>query len=258
MAKIHPTALVDPGAELAPDVEVGPYAIVGPHVRIGAGTRIGPHTVVTGHTTIGAHNRIFQFASIGEIPQDKKYAGEPTRLEIGDHNTIREFCTLNVGTVQDTGVTKIGNHNWLMAYCHVAHDCVVGDHVVFANDTNLAGHVTIGDHAVLGGYTGVHQFCRIGAHAITGVGSVVLQDLPPYVMVAGNPTQPHGINSEGLRRRGFSSAAIAAIKRAYKTLYRSGLSLNEARAVLAAEVEVTPELRLLLEFISVPGRGIIR
>jgi len=258
MARVHATALVDSAAELADDVEIGPYAIVGAHVRIGAGTRVGPHAVITGHTTIGRNNRIFQFGSVGEAPQDKKYAGEPTRLEIGDDNTIREFCTLNVGTVQDTGVTRIGNSNWIMAYCHVAHDCVVADHTVFANDTNLAGHVSIGDYAVLGGYTGVHQFCRVGAHAITGVGSVILQDLPPYVMVAGNPTRPHGINSEGMRRRGFSAEAIAAVKRAYKTLYRSGLSLAAAREAIAAEATSWPELTPLVEFIGVPGRGIIR
>jgi UDP-N-acetylglucosamine acyltransferase len=258
MARIHPTALVDPGAELADTVEVGPYAIVGAHVIVGAGTRIGPHAVVTGHTKIGANNRIFQFASIGEVPQDKKYAGEPTRLEIGDGNTIREFCTLNIGTAQDTGVTRVGSDNWIMAYCHIAHDCVVGDHTIFANATNLAGHVAIGDHAMLGGYTGVHQFCRVGAHAITGVGSVVLQDLPPFVMVAGNPTQPHGINSEGLRRRGFAAEAISAIKGAYKTLYRSGLTLADARAAISAQAQECPELAPLVEFLSVPGRGIIR
>jgi UDP-N-acetylglucosamine acyltransferase len=258
MPRIHPTALVDSGAELADSVEVGPYAIIGPNVRIGAGTRVGPHTVVTGHTTIGANNRIFQFASVGEAPQDKKYAGEPTRLEIGDGNTVREFCTINVGTIQDTGVTRVGNDNWIMAYCHIAHDCIVGNHTVFANDTNLAGHVTIGDYAMLGGFTGVHQFCRIGAHAITGVGSVVLQDLPPFVMVAGNPTQPHGINSEGLRRRGFAAETIAAIKTAYKTLYRSGLTLSQAREAITAQAVEFGELAPLAEFLGVPGRGIIR
>ena len=190
--RIHPTAIVEAGAELAEDVEVGPYALIGPGVRIGAGSSVGPHCVIRGLTDIGVGNRIFQFCSIGEVPQDKKYAGEPTRLVIGDRNTIREFCTFNCGTAQDAGVTRIGSDNWIMAYVHVAHDCVIGDQVIIANSTQLAGHVSIGDHAILGGFTGVHQFCSIGAHCITSVGSVVLQDIAPFVMAAGNPAEPKG------------------------------------------------------------------
>ena len=262
MARIHPTAIVDPSAELAPDVEVGPYAVVGPYVRVGEGTTIGPHAVVEGHTTIGRDNRIFQFASIGAAPQDKKYSGEPTRLEIGDRNTFREFVTINRGTVQDAGVTRIGSDNWVMAYVHVAHDCIVGDHVTFANSTNLAGHVEVGDWVTLGGFTGVHQFCKIGAHVMTGVGSVVLQDIPPFVMASGNSATAHGINSEGLKRRGFSADQINRLRRAYRTLYRSGLTLDEARARLAEEAtadDVAAEaLALLSGFLSRVTRGIVR
>jgi len=254
----HPTALIHPGAKLADDVEVGAYSIIGEHVEIGAGTVIGPHVVINGHTRIGQHNHVFQFCSLGEIPQDKKYAGEPTRLEIGDHNTIRECCTINLGTAQDVGVTRIGNHNWIMAYVHVAHDCQVGNHVIFANSTQLAGHVTVDDHAILGGFTGVHQFCQIGAHVMTGVGSVVLQDIPPYVTVSGNPLAPHGINSEGLKRRGFSSGAVMAIKRAYKTLYKSGLTLEQAKEAILAQATEHHELNLLADFISHTQRGIVR
>jgi UDP-N-acetylglucosamine acyltransferase len=258
MAAIHPTAIVHPGAKLGKEVEIGAYSLVGEHVEIGDGSRIGPHVVVTGHTRIGAGNRIFQFCSIGEEPQDKKYAGEPTRLEIGDHNVIREFCTFNAGTAQDLGVTRLGHHNWIMAYVHVAHDCVVGDHTVFANNATLAGHVHIGDYTILGGFTGVHQFCRVGAHVITGIASVVRQDVPPFLTVAGNPLAPHGINAEGLKRRGFSSEALAGLKRAYKTLYKSGLSLAEAQAAIAAEAERLPELAPLADFLATSGRGIVR
>jgi UDP-N-acetylglucosamine acyltransferase len=215
--------------------------------------------VINGPTRIGRENRIFQFASLGEMPQDKKYGGEATRLEIGDRNTIREFCTFNRGTVQDAGVTRIGNDNWIMAYVHIAHDCQVGNHTIFANNAQLAGHVHVGDWAILGGFTGVHQFVRVGAHCITGVGSVVLQDIPPYVMAAGNPAAPHGINSEGLKRRGFAPETIAAIKRAYKTVYRSGLKLDEAAAKIAAEAQAgVAALAPLAEFLATPGRGIIR
>ncbi len=256
--RIHPTAIIDPHAELDGDVEVGPYSIVGPGAEIGAGTRIGPHVVIGPHTRIGARNVIFQFSSIGETPQDKKYQGEPTRLEIGDDNTIREFCTLNRGTMQDAGVTRVGNNNWIMAYVHLAHDCQVGDHTIFANNAQLAGHVHVGDHAILGGFTVVHQFCRLGAHSITAMGTILLQDLPPYVMASGNTAVPHGINSEGLRRRGYTAAAITAIKRAYKALYKSGLSFEEARAGIAAESALQPELKLLADFLSAAGRGIIR
>ena len=258
MARIHPTALVDPAARLGDTVEIGAYTIVGPHVEVDEGTHIGPHAVLTGHTCIGRDNRIFQFVSLGEEPQDKKYAGEPTRLEIGDRNVIREFCTFNTGTVQDAGVTRLGNDNWVMAYVHIAHDCVVGNNTIFANNASLAGHSHIGDYAILGGFTGVHQFCRVGAHVITGIASVVRQDIPPYITVAGSPAAPHGINSEGLKRRGFSPEAISAIKRAYKTLYKSGLGLAEAQAAIAAEVEAHPELAALADFLAVSGRGILR
>ena len=258
MSTIHATAIVHPGARLGKGVEIGPYSLIGEHVEIGDGSRIGPHVVVTGHTRIGTGNRIFQFCSIGEAPQDKKYADEPTRLDIGDHNVIREFCTLNTGTAQDTGITRVGDHNWIMAYVHVAHDCVIGHHTIFANNATLAGHVHIGDHAILGGFTGVHQFCRIGAHVITGIASVVRQDVPPFLTVAGNPLAPHGINAEGLKRRGFSAEALAGLKRAYKTLYRAGLSLAEAQAAIAADADSLPELRPLADFLAQSGRGIVR
>lgn len=257
-SEIHPTAIVHPGARLGPDVSVGPYSIVGEHVEIGAGTRIGPHVVIHGHTRIGSDNRIFQFSSLGEIPQDKKYSGEPTRLEIGDRNTIREFCTFNCGTAQDAGLTRVGSDNWIMAYVHLAHDCQVGDNTIFANNAQLAGHVHVGDFAILGGFTVVHQFVRIGAHSITAMGTILLQDLPPYVMAAGNTAKPYGINSEGLKRRGFSAEAIAALKRAYKQIYRAGIPLEEAKASLAREAAVSPELTLLSEFLDAAGRGIVR
>lgn len=257
-AGIHPTAIVDPSARLAADVSVGPYSVIGAGVEIGEASRIGPHVVIGEHTRIGRRNTIYQFCSIGEAPQDKKYSGEATRLEIGDDNTIREFCTFNRGTTQDTGVTRVGNHNWIMAYVHLAHDCQVGNHAIFANNAQLAGHVHVGDHAILGGFTVVHQFCRIGAHSITAMGTILLQDLPPYVMASGNTAQPHGINAEGLRRRGFQPEAISAVKRAYKTLYKAGLSFEEARTRIAEEAAAQPALLLLAEFLAMPGRGIIR
>jgi UDP-N-acetylglucosamine acyltransferase len=257
-SRVHPTAIVDPAAQVAPDAEIGPYAIIGPDVEISPGCRIGPHTVVTGHTRIGANCVIAQFASIGEAPQDKKYAGEPTRLDIGANNTIREFCTLNRGTAPGGGVTRIGDGNWIMAYVHVAHDCRIGSRSVFANNAQLAGHVHVGDDVILGGFTVVHQFCRIGAHAITGLGTIVLQDVPPYVKASGNPASPYGINAEGLRRRGFSPEAIIALKRAYRTLYRAGLSLDEAKRELTERARAAPELAPLLAFVAAPGRGIIR
>ena len=256
--RIHQTAIVDPDARIAPDVEVGPYTVIGPHVEIGPGCRVGPHTVITGHTRLGANNVVAQFVSLGEAPQDRKYSGEPTRLEIGENNTVREFCTLNRGTAQGGGVTRIGDGNWIMAYVHVAHDSQIGSRIVFANNAQLAGHVHVGDDAILGGFTVVHQFCRIGAHSITGLGTIVLQDVPPYVKAAGNPARPYGINAEGLRRRGYTAAALTGLKRAYKTLYRSGLTLEEAKRDLAAQSSACPEARLLLEFIAAPGRGIIR
>lgn len=255
---IHPTAIVHPGARLAAGVEIGAYSIVGEHVEIGDNTWIGPHVVVGGHTRIGRDNRIFQFCSVGEIPQDKKYAGEPTRLEIGDRNTIREFCTLNCGTAQDIGVTRLGNDNWIMAYVHLAHDCQVGNNTIFANNAQLAGHVQVGDWVILGGFTVVHQFVRIGEHSMTAMGTILLQDVPPYVMASGNPSAPHGINSEGLKRRGFSSKSVMAIRRAYKTIYKSGLKLDEACAALAADAAETPELVSLLDFLRQAGRGIVR
>ena len=256
MPQVHPTAIIEEGARLARDVKIGPYAVIGSHVEIGEDTTVGAHAVITGHTRIGKHNRIFQFVSLGEIPQDKKYAGEPTRLEIGDHNTIREFCTFNIGTAQDAGVTRVGSHNWVMAYVHVAHDCIVGDHTVMANNTTLAGHVEIGNHAILGGLTAVHQFCKVGAHVITGGGTIVYKDIPPYVTAAGQPAKPHGINSEGLKRRGFTPEQLATLKRAYKTLYRDGLTLQEALEQLDAMGAA--EVGLLTDFLRRAERGIIR
>jgi UDP-N-acetylglucosamine acyltransferase len=256
--KIHPTAIVDPGAQLGEDVEIGPFSTVGPYVEIGDRTTIASHVVLTGRTRIGRDNRIFQFSSLGEIPQDKKYAGEPTRLEIGDRNTIREFCTFNVGTAQDAGATRIGNDNWIMAYVHIAHDCQVGDKTIFANNAQLAGHVHIGDWTILGGYTGIHQFCHVGAHVMTAVGTVILQDVPPYLMAAGNTASPFGINVEGLKRRGFTPDAISALKRAYRAIYRSGLTLDEAKEKLKEMAAAQPDVARFLEFFESSKRGIIR
>src|SRR3989338_1767751 len=250
--------MVDPQARLAADVTVGPYSIIGADVEIGPATQVGPHVVIAGHTRIGSRNRIYQFCSIGEAPQDKKYNGEPTCLEIGDDNTIREFCTLNRGTAQDAGVTRVGNHNWIMAYVHIAHDCQVGNHTIFANNAQLAGHVEVGDYAILGGFTVVHQFVKIGAHIITGMGTILLQDVPPYVLASGNPSAPHGINAEGLKRRGFSAAAIMAIKRAYKMLYKSGLSLDDAKAAIQTQLAEHAELQPLADFLATSKRGIVR
>ncbi|GAB1369005.1 acyl-ACP--UDP-N-acetylglucosamine O-acyltransferase [Azonexus hydrophilus] len=255
---IHATALVDPAARLGSNVRIGAYSIIGPHVEIGDNTEIGPHVVIQGHSRIGRDNRIFQFCSLGEVPQDKKYAGEPTRLEIGDRNTIREFCTFNLGTAQDKGVTRIGDDNWIMAYVHIAHDCQVGNKCTFANNASLAGHVTVDDWAILGGFTGVHQFCRIGAHVMTAVSTVILQDVPPYLMAAGNTAQPYGINVEGLKRRGFSADALLSLKRAYRTLYKSGLRLEEARAKLVEAAQTQPEIQLFVDFLDLSRRGIIR
>ena len=258
MATIHPTAIVDPAAQLADGVEIGAYSIIGPEVRIGARTWVGPHVVINGHTTIGEDNRIFQFASLGEIPQDKKYAGEPTELIIGDRNTIREFCTFNRGTIQDGGVTRMGSDNWVMAYVHVAHDCQIGDRCILANNATLAGHVELGDWVILGGFTTIHQFCRIGAHAMTAFTAAVAQDVPPYVMAAGNRAEPAGINSEGLKRRGFSQEAIMAIKRAYKAIYRQNLKLDEALVELRQMAQAQPDIQPLIDFIATSERGIIR
>ncbi|MBV8666183.1 MAG: acyl-ACP--UDP-N-acetylglucosamine O-acyltransferase [Burkholderiaceae bacterium] len=259
---IHPTAIVDPKAQLDSTVEVGAYSIIGPDVRIGARTRIGPHAVVQGHTTIGSDNTIFQFGSIGAVPQDKKYAGEPTTLEIGDRNTFREFVTVNLGTVQDGGVTRIGNDNWIMAYVHIAHDCQLGNHITMSNNATLAGHVVLDDWVVMGGFTTVHQFCRIGAYAMTAFTAAVAQDVPPFVTAAGNRAAPVGINSVGLQRRGFTAEQIMAIKRGYKLIYRAGLPLEEAKAALRAEEDKSADaaihLRQLREFIENSPRGIIR
>ncbi len=255
---IHQTAIVHPGAKLGANVSVGAYSIIGEHVQIGDNTEIGPHVVIEGHTTIGRDNRIFQFCSIGAEPQDKKYAGEPTRLEIGERNVIREFCTFNLGTIQDGGVTHLGSDNWIMAYVHLAHDCQVGNHTIFANNAQLAGHCHVDDHAILGGFTVVHQFVRIGAHSMTGMGTILFQDLPPYVTAAGNTASPYGINSEGLKRRGFTSEAVMALKRAYRAIYKSGLTLEEAKAKLEADLAKHPEYQLLLDFLAVSKRGIVR
>lgn len=258
MPQLHSTAQIDAGAEIAADVEVGAYSVIGKDVRIGAGTRVGPHVVITGRTTIGARNRIFQFASIGDIPQDRKYGGEPTALAIGDDNVIREYVSIHAGTAQDRGTTTIGDRNWLLAYVHVAHDCRVGNDTTFSNNSQLAGHVSIDDYATLGGFTGVHQFCRVGAHAMIAAGSIVLQDVPPFMTVSGYPAKPAGTNNEGLRRRGFSAHDIAAVRRAYKILYREGLSLNDAKAALARAAETDSILAPLIAFLAEAGRGIAR
>lgn len=262
MTRIHSTALVDPAAELADDVAVGPFAVIGAKVRIGAGTSVGAHTLIDGRTTIGRGNRIFSFCAIGGPPQDKKYAGEDTLLEIGDGNTIREFCTLNTGTVQDGGRTRVGSHNWIMAYVHIAHDCRVGDHAILANSVQLGGHVHVGDWAILGGITGVHQFVRIGAHAMTGAGTTLLQDLPPFVICNGNPAQPHGINLEGLKRRGFSAATLHALRRAYKTIYKEGRTVADALAALETaagdDAQAAAHVRSFAAFVRDSSRGIVR
>lgn len=255
---IHPTALIDPGAELADDVCVGPYAVIGAGVHIDAGTTIGPHTVIKGPTRIGRDNHIFQFASVGEDPQDKKYRGEVTELVIGDRNNIREFATIHRGTAQDKGITRIGDDNLLMAYTHVAHDCVVGNHVIMANSASLAGHVHVDDFAILGGFSLVHQFCRIGQYSFAAMGSVINRDVLPYVMIGGSPTKPHGINSVGLERQGFSPEAIRQIRKAYKTIYKSGLKLDEAFQTLAKMAAEAPEIQRMVEFLQQPGRSIIR
>lgn len=255
---IHPTAVVSPTARIAAGVTVGPYSIIGEHVELGEGTTVGAHVVVDGHTLVGRDNIIHPFCTLGGPPQDKKYRGEPTRLEIGDRNTVREYCTLNCGTIQDSGTTRLGNDNWIMAYVHIAHDCQVGNSTIFANNAQIAGHVRVGDHAVLGGFTVVHQFVAIGAHSITAMGTILLQDLPAYVTAAGNKAAPHGINSEGLRRRGFSADAISALRTAYKTLYKSGLTLIEARKSLEEQARNFPEVQVLVDFLAQSRRGIIR
>jgi UDP-N-acetylglucosamine acyltransferase len=262
MTSIHSSAIVDPQAELDASVSVGPYAVIGPQVRIGAGSSIGAHCVIEGRTTIGNHNRIFPFAALGAIPQDKKYAGEPTELQIGDRNTIREFCTFNIGTAQDTGITRVGSDNWIMAYVHIAHDCRVGDQTILANNATLAGHVQVGDWVIVGGLTGIHQFVQIGAHAMIGFASAVSQDVPPFMMVDGNPLAVRGFNAEGLRRRGFSAERIAAVKQMHRLIYRNGNTLEQARsaiAALAAEVpQAAADVALMTGFLASAKRGIAR
>ena len=259
---IHPTALIDPKALLDSSVEVGPYSVVGPHVRIGANTRVGAHCVIEGHTTIGKHNQIFQFNSLGAIPQDKKYAGEPCELSIGDRNTIREFCTFNIGSPGDTGVTRVGDDNWIMAYVHIAHDCQVGNKTILANNTTLGGHVHLADWVIVGGLTGIHQFVKVGAHAMVGFSSAVTQDIPPFMMADGNPLAVRGFNAEGLRRRQFSEERIAAVKQMHKLLYRTGKTLAQATAEIAELAQTMPEVAtdvaLMGQFLAQSTRGIVR
>ena len=261
---IHSTAIVDSQAELDSSVTVGPYTVIGPHVKVGPGTTIGPHCVIEGHTSIGSDNRIFQFSSLGAIPQDKKYAGEPCELLIGDRNTIREFCTFNIGSPGGTGITRVGNDNWLMAYVHLAHDCQVGDQTIFANNSQLAGHVQVGDWAILGGFTVVHQFVRLGAHSMTAMCALLFADLPPFVMAQGQPAQARSMNLEGLRRRGFSSERISAVKAMHKALYRDDLTLAQAQIRIAALTEKYPEsaqdVGSMVSFLeqTSPQRGIVR
>ena len=255
---IHPQAIVDPGAKLGHNVHVGPFSIVGAGVEIGDETWVGPHVVINGPTRIGRNNRIYQFASIGEAPQDLKFAGESTRLEIGDRNTIRESCTFSRGTQAGGGVTRVGDDNFFMAYVHVAHDCRVGNRTIFANNASLAGHVVVEDHAILGGFTGIHQFCRVGAHCMTGIATITFKDIPPYVLAAGNTAEPHGLNLRGLKRRGFSEAAIAALRRAYKAVYRDGLTLERALEEIQPLAAEHAEVQRFAEFIRSSERGIIR
>ncbi len=264
LGQIHPTAIIDPAASLDSSVSVGPYTVIGPHVKVGAGTTIGAHCVIEGHTTIGRDNRIFQFNSLGAIPQDKKYAGEPCELIIGDRNTIREFCTFNIGSPGGGAVTRVGDDNWIMAYVHLAHDCIVGNHTIFANNSQLAGHVEVGDWVILGGFTVVHQFVRIGAHGMTAMCSLLFADQPPFVMSQGQPAQARSMNFEGLRRRGFSAGRISAVKAMHKALYREDLTLDQARQSIAGladkQPEAQPDVQMMLSFLDgvSPQRGIVR
>jgi UDP-N-acetylglucosamine acyltransferase len=255
---IHATAIIDPTARLSPGVSVGPYSVIGADVEVGEGTRVGPHVVINGPTRIGRDNRIYQFCSLGDAPQDKKYAGERTYLEIGDRNVIREYCTFNRGTAQDAGATRIGDDNWVMAYVHIAHDCQVGSHTIFANAASLAGHVRVEDYVILGGFTLVHQFCRLGAYSFCAFGSHIAKDVLPYVMVAGQPAQPHGLNTEGLRRRGVPAETIARLREAYKTIYRQGLPLEQAKERLAALAANSEEVATMLRFLEETRRSIVR
>lgn len=258
MANIHPSAIVHPGAELAADVEIGPFSIIGERVRIGAGTVVGPHVTIEGVTTIGANNRFYAGAHIGCDPQDKKYRKEPTELVIGDGNTVFQHVTIATGTVQDKGITRLGDDNWLMAYSHIGHDCVIGSHAIFANSATMAGHVQVGDYAILGGLSAVHQFCVIGAHAMAGGGSIIVQDLPPFVICEGNRAVARGFNAEGMKRRGFSAEQISAVKRAYKALYRDGLSYEDACAQIRKEAETESALSVFVDFFAQSSRGIMR
>ena len=258
MSGVHPQAVVDPRAKLDSSVSVGPFSYIGPDVEIGAQTMVGPHVVIQGPTRIGKQNRIHPFASLGGAPQDKKYAGEPTTLEIGDRNSIFESATLNRGTAQDKGATRIGSDNWLMAYVHIAHDCVLGDNIIMANNATLAGHVDIEDWAILGGFSKIHQFVRIGAHSFTGMNVDITRDVPPYVMVSGTPVEPHGINSEGLKRRSFTAEQVRNIKNAYRVLYRSDLRLEEALQQLKVLGETQPEVALMARFLEKSERSITR
>ena len=258
MARIHQSALVDPGAELGDGVVVGPFSIIEKDVVIGDHTRIGPHVIIRSHTDIGAHSQIFQFSSIGEEPQHQGYRGEPTRLQIGQRNIIREYCTLNRGTAGGLGVTRLGDDNLIMAYVHIAHDCTLGNHVVFANGASLAGHVEVGDYAILGGFSLVHQFCNVGAHCITGIGAVCLQDVPPYIIAAGNSATPFGINVKGLQRRNYAKGTINLLKKAYRLLYRSDLDFQTAIAEIERLDGNNPEVSVFCDFLRRSVRGIIR
>ena len=259
---IHPSAIVDPNAVLEDGVSVGAFSIIGPNVHLGARTQVGPHCIIDGHTRAGEDNVFYRFCSIGAMPQDKKYAGEPTRLEIGDRNTVREYVTFNTGTVQDVGVTRLGSDNWVMAYVHVAHDCQIGDQTILANGVQMGGHVHIGDWAIVGGLAAIHQFGKVGAHAMVGGSSALHKDVPPFVMASGNPCVPVGINVEGLKRRGFAAEEISALRDAYKIIYRRGLSVSDARAQLLEMQQAQPVaakvLGIMLEFLDNSSRGIIR
>jgi len=264
MTRIHPTAIIDKGAELHETVEIGAYSVIGPHVRINRGSKVGAHCVIEGHTSIGADNHIFQFNSLGDVPQDKKYAGEPCELIIGDRNTIREFCTFNIGTVGDKACTRVGNDNWIMAYVHLAHDCEIGNHTIFANNSSLAGHVQVGDYVILGGFTTVHQFCRLGAHSFTSINAMIWADLPPFVMCQGQPAKARSMNFEGLKRRGFSPERIKVIKEMYKLLYRDNLTLEQAKVAVSELEKSNPQsdidIQMMLGFLNAPSadRGIVR
>ena len=265
MTRIHTSAVVDSKAELASDVEIGPYSVIGPNVKIGTGTKVGSHTVIEGYTTIGKENHFAHFAAIGGPPQDMKYRGEPTQLIIGDRNTIREFTTIHTGTAQDEGITRIGSDNWIMSYVHIAHDCQIGNHTIFSSNAQIAGHVQVDDWAIMGGMSGVHQFVRIGQHVMLGGASVLVQDIPPFVIAAGDKASPHGINVEGLKRRGFSSETISALRQAYKLLYKDGLSFEDAKVEIktmitehAADAATAEKLTQFYDFIAASTRGIIR